>query len=172
LPFLRASESPMAIACLRLLTVPPLPPLPLSVPFLRLLRAGRKRPCRGRAKPRDEPPPSHPSPLQLPCAAYRGWGCMSGLRGRSPDLFCGVGKVAAIKIAGLSARSDGSSTTKLTDWWLGRKGVTDATASALDHPCLAIRSTGISGGNEIQGWRDSSQNAIVGAGRGRRGCLW
>src|ERR1700722_4517518 len=36
LPFLRASDSPMAIACLRLFTVPPLPPLPLlSVPFLR-----------------------------------------------------------------------------------------------------------------------------------------
>ena len=28
-PFLRASERPMAIACLRLLTFPPLPPLPL-----------------------------------------------------------------------------------------------------------------------------------------------
>src|SRR3954470_3685442 len=35
-PFLRASERPMAIACLRLFTVPPLPPLPLlSVPFFR-----------------------------------------------------------------------------------------------------------------------------------------
>src|SRR3954470_600517 len=36
-PFLRASESPMAIACFRLFTLPPLPPLPdLSVPlFLR-----------------------------------------------------------------------------------------------------------------------------------------
>ena len=36
-PFLRASERPIAIACLRLFTVPPLPPLPLlSVPlFLR-----------------------------------------------------------------------------------------------------------------------------------------
>src|ERR1041385_156187 len=35
-PFLRASESPIAIACLRLLTVPPLPPLPdFKVPFLR-----------------------------------------------------------------------------------------------------------------------------------------
>jgi hypothetical protein len=32
-PFFRASESPIAIACLRLFTVPPLPPLPdLSVP--------------------------------------------------------------------------------------------------------------------------------------------
>src|ERR1700756_3308769 len=36
LPFLRASERAMAIACLRLFTVPPLPPLPLlRVPFLR-----------------------------------------------------------------------------------------------------------------------------------------
>src|SRR6476620_2238647 len=36
LPFLRASESPMAIACFLLFTVPPLPPLPrLSEPFLR-----------------------------------------------------------------------------------------------------------------------------------------
>ena len=36
-PFFRASERPMAIACLRLFTVPPLPPGPdLSVPrFLR-----------------------------------------------------------------------------------------------------------------------------------------
>jgi hypothetical protein len=35
-PFLRASESPIAIACLRLLTVPPLPPLPrFSLPFFR-----------------------------------------------------------------------------------------------------------------------------------------
>src|ERR1700687_3739221 len=36
-PFLRASESPMAMACLRLFTRPPLPPLPeRSVPrFLR-----------------------------------------------------------------------------------------------------------------------------------------
>src|SRR5579871_2282594 len=36
-PFLRASESPMAIACLRLFTVPPFPPRPdLRVPcFLR-----------------------------------------------------------------------------------------------------------------------------------------
>src|SRR3954466_13652193 len=33
-PFLRASESPMAIACLRLFTFPPLPPLPrFRVPF-------------------------------------------------------------------------------------------------------------------------------------------
>src|SRR3979490_3284611 len=29
LPFLRASDSPIAIACLRLLTLPPLPPFPL-----------------------------------------------------------------------------------------------------------------------------------------------
>src|SRR6478736_3288695 len=37
LPFLRASERPMAMACLRLFTLPPFPPLPLlSVPFLRL----------------------------------------------------------------------------------------------------------------------------------------
>jgi hypothetical protein len=35
-PFFRASDSPMAIACLRLFTVPPRPPLPLfSVPRLR-----------------------------------------------------------------------------------------------------------------------------------------
>ena len=36
-PFLRASDSPMAMACFRLLTLPPLPPLPeRSVPrFLR-----------------------------------------------------------------------------------------------------------------------------------------
>jgi hypothetical protein len=34
LPFLRASDRPIAIACLRLFTVPPLPPLPLlSLPF-------------------------------------------------------------------------------------------------------------------------------------------
>lgn len=40
LPFLRASESPIAIACWRLFTFPPLPPLPfLSVPDLRLLTA-------------------------------------------------------------------------------------------------------------------------------------
>jgi len=40
LPFLRASERPMAIACLRLFTVPPLPPLPrLRVPRLRLSMA-------------------------------------------------------------------------------------------------------------------------------------
>src|SRR5690349_20077336 len=33
-PFLRASESPIAMACLRLFTFPPLPPLPeRSVPF-------------------------------------------------------------------------------------------------------------------------------------------
>src|SRR5437773_9815752 len=32
-PFLRASDRPMAMACFRLLTLPPLPPLPdLSVP--------------------------------------------------------------------------------------------------------------------------------------------
>jgi len=35
-PFALASESPIAIACLRLFTVPPFPPGPLlSVPFLR-----------------------------------------------------------------------------------------------------------------------------------------
>jgi len=35
-PFFRASESPIAIACLRLVTLPPLPPFPdLSVPFFR-----------------------------------------------------------------------------------------------------------------------------------------
>jgi hypothetical protein len=35
-PFFRASERPIAIACLRLLTRPPLPPGPLrSVPFFR-----------------------------------------------------------------------------------------------------------------------------------------
>ena len=33
-PFFRASDNPIAIACLRLFTVPPLPPGPLfSVPF-------------------------------------------------------------------------------------------------------------------------------------------
>ena len=33
-PFFRASDNPIAIACLRLFTRPPLPPLPLfSVPF-------------------------------------------------------------------------------------------------------------------------------------------
>jgi hypothetical protein len=37
LPFLRASESPIAIACLRLFTFPPRPPLPrFKVPRLRL----------------------------------------------------------------------------------------------------------------------------------------
>src|ERR1700747_343401 len=36
LPFLRAFDSPIAIACLRLLTFPPLPPRPLfAVPFLK-----------------------------------------------------------------------------------------------------------------------------------------
>ncbi len=35
-PFSRASESPIAIACSRLFTLPPLPPRPrLSVPFFR-----------------------------------------------------------------------------------------------------------------------------------------
>jgi hypothetical protein len=35
-PFFLASESPIAIACFRLLTFPPLPPLPdFNVPFLR-----------------------------------------------------------------------------------------------------------------------------------------
>jgi hypothetical protein len=35
-PFFRASESPIAIACLRLVTLPPFPPLPdFSVPFFR-----------------------------------------------------------------------------------------------------------------------------------------
>src|SRR3569833_1327050 len=35
-PFLRASDSPIAMACLRLFTLPPLPPLPLfNVPFFR-----------------------------------------------------------------------------------------------------------------------------------------
>jgi hypothetical protein len=35
-PFFRASDRPMAIACLRLFTVPPFPPLPLlSVPRFR-----------------------------------------------------------------------------------------------------------------------------------------
>ena len=35
LPFLRAFDSPIAIACLRLLTRPPRPPRPLfAVPFL------------------------------------------------------------------------------------------------------------------------------------------
>jgi hypothetical protein len=39
-PFLRASERPIAMACLRLLTLPPLPLLPdLSVPCLRLRMA-------------------------------------------------------------------------------------------------------------------------------------
>ena len=39
-PFSRASERPIAIACLRLFTVPPLPPLPdLSVPFFFLCMA-------------------------------------------------------------------------------------------------------------------------------------
>src|SRR5215510_8940304 len=37
LPFFRASDRPMAMACLRLFTRPPLPPLPLrSVPCFRL----------------------------------------------------------------------------------------------------------------------------------------
>src|SRR6185503_19640266 len=39
-PFSRASDNPIAIACLRLLTLPPLPPLPdLSVPFFFLCMA-------------------------------------------------------------------------------------------------------------------------------------
>jgi hypothetical protein len=43
-PFFRASESPMAIACLRLFTLPPLPPFPdLSVPFFRRRMADSTR---------------------------------------------------------------------------------------------------------------------------------
>src|SRR5688500_13394820 len=39
-PFFRASDNPIAIACLRLFTFPPLPPLPLfSVPRLRRFMA-------------------------------------------------------------------------------------------------------------------------------------
>ena len=61
LPFLRASDRPMAIACLRLLTLPPRPPLPLlSVPFcvgaLRFRRPSMRRenicvPCLTSARP-------------------------------------------------------------------------------------------------------------------------
>ena len=36
---------------------------------------------------------------------------------------------------------------------------------ALDHPCFAMRVGGVSGGNETQGWRDSSHTAMVGAGK-------
>src|SRR5438874_1052993 len=32
-------------------------------------------------------------------------------------------------------------------------------------PCLAMRLGGVPGGNEIQGWRDSSHTAMVGAGK-------
>jgi len=32
------------------------------------------------------------------------------------------------------------------------------------HPCFATRLGGVSGGNETQGWRDSSHTAMVGAG--------
>src|SRR5579883_1610596 len=40
LPFLRASDRPMAMACLRLFTLPPLPPLPLlSLPLFCFLTA-------------------------------------------------------------------------------------------------------------------------------------
>jgi hypothetical protein len=31
------------------------------------------------------------------------------------------------------------------------------------HPCFATRLGGVSGGNETQGWRDSSHTAMVGA---------
>ena len=46
-PFLRASERPIAIACLRLLTLPPLPPLPellFADEVLRLLDAASEEP--------------------------------------------------------------------------------------------------------------------------------
>jgi hypothetical protein len=39
-PFARASDNPIAIACFRLFTLPPFPPLPLfSVPFFRFFIA-------------------------------------------------------------------------------------------------------------------------------------
>jgi hypothetical protein len=57
-PFLRASESPMAIACLRLFTHPPLPPLPeRSVPrFLRRIALSTVLPAAlPYRRPRDLP---------------------------------------------------------------------------------------------------------------------
>jgi hypothetical protein len=38
-------------------------------------------------------------------------------------------------------------------------------AAVVYHPCLAARLGGVSGGREIQGWRDSSHTAMVGAGK-------
>lgn len=36
---------------------------------------------------------------------------------------------------------------------------------AVYHPCFATRLGGVSAGSEIQGWRDSSHTAMVGAGK-------
>ena len=38
-------------------------------------------------------------------------------------------------------------------------------APGFHHPCFAARLGGVSGGKQTQGWRDSSQTAIVGAGK-------
>ncbi len=60
-------------------------------------------------------------------------------------------------------------------WWAGPRpghsfsGQADRRQSvdrrAFDHPCFAMRLGGVSGGNETQGWRDSSQTAMVGPGK-------
>ena len=45
------------------------------------------------------------------------------------------------------------------------KSVLHAYGRAFCHPCFAMRLGGVSGGKEIQGWRDSSHTPIVGAGK-------
>ena len=38
-------------------------------------------------------------------------------------------------------------------------------STGSNHPCLAIRLGGVSGGSKTQEWRDSSHTAIVGGGK-------
>jgi hypothetical protein len=45
------------------------------------------------------------------------------------------------------------------------EAVTWRKTAVVYHPCLATRLGGVSGGREIQGWRDSSHTAMVGAGK-------
>jgi hypothetical protein len=41
-----------------------------------------------------------------------------------------------------------------------RLGAHGRTAGLFYHPCFATRLGGVSGGKEIQGWRDSSHTAM------------
>jgi hypothetical protein len=91
---------------------------------------------------------------------------LTGQRTR-PTMRRTEGCCVTVDVATIEAAADNHVANELP---IGREikragAATLPAAAFFYHPCLATRLGGVSGGKEIQGWRDSSQTATVGAGK-------